>query len=310
MIERISVIIPTYNGDRQLPQLLSAIKKQTLKIDEILVVDSSSKDDTVSVAKSFGARVEVVPTEEFDHGGTRTLAAKMAIGDILIYFTQDAFPVNDYAIEGLIKPFSDDEAIGATFGQQIAYPDADIFFTHLREFNYPAESYLMSLKDKERRGIKAAFLSNAFSAYKKDALAAVGWFKTSLIISEDMYIGAKLLLAGYKISYIATSAVYHSHNYGMFQEFQRYFDIGVLHTKENWILKEFGKAEDEGKKYLISQLEFLSRIKKRYLLPKFLFRDIIKYMGYVLGRSFEKLPRWLNKKLSMNKNWWNKNAAL
>jgi len=51
-------------------------------------------------------------------------------------------------------------------------------------------------------GIKTAFLSNSFSAYRKKALQEIGWFKDNLILGEDTYAGAKLLLKGYKIAYV------------------------------------------------------------------------------------------------------------
>ena len=45
---------------------------------------------------------------------------------------------------------------------------------------------------------------------------------------------------------------YHSHNYTFFEEFKRYFDVGVFHEKESWILEEFGQASGEGANYVKS----------------------------------------------------------
>ena len=47
----ISVIIPTLNAEKELPALLEALREQSLRADEILVVDSESTDRTVSVAE-------------------------------------------------------------------------------------------------------------------------------------------------------------------------------------------------------------------------------------------------------------------
>ena len=77
-----------------------------------------------------------------------------------------------------------------------------------------------------------------------------GWFAEHLISTEDTYAGARMLLAGYTLAYVSDAMVYHSHNYTVFQEFKRYFDIGVFHKKERWILEAFGNAEGTGLRHL------------------------------------------------------------
>ncbi len=300
----ISIIIPTRNAGRQLHGLFKALKSQTVPC-EIVVIDSSSSDDTRSVAEHFGVRVIGIKSEEFDHGGSRTLAAKKAQGDILLYLTQDALPVDKYAVENLIKPFGD-ETVGAAFGRQLPHPDATFFATHLRLFNYPEKSAVKSFSEKGRYGIKTPFLSNSFAAYKKRAIEDVGGFQEGLILGEDTFAGARLLLAGYKIAYAADAVIYHSHNYSVFQEFKRYFDIGVFHKEEKWILEEFGKAGGEGFRYVRSEIMFIVKNRKYHLLPEFLLRNFLKYAGYNLGGNYERMPPGLIRKISMHRGWWDR----
>jgi len=73
-----SIIIPTYNAGQQIHSLCEALRSQTVS-SEIIVVDSSSSDRTVEIAESFGARVLIVQTQDFDHGGTRTMASKILL---------------------------------------------------------------------------------------------------------------------------------------------------------------------------------------------------------------------------------------
>lgn len=282
--------------------LLAKLKPQTVR-SEIVIVDSSSSDDEAGIPVSFGARVVRVRKGKFDHGGTRTIAAKEAKGDILIFLTQDVLPFNDRSIENLIRPF-EDETVGAAYGRQVPYPDASPFAAHLRLFNYPETSSLRSMADKEKFKIKTPFLSNAFSAYRKKALLDVGGFKERLIMGEDVYAGAKLLLAGYKIAYTSDAAVYHSHNYMAAGEFKRYFDIGVFHETEGWILREFGRAEGEGMRYVKSGISFLINKGKGHLIPEFMLRNCMKYSGYFMGKNFERLPLALRRRLSMHRHWW------
>jgi len=299
-----SVIVPTYNAEQQIQGLCEALRSQTVS-SEIVVVDSSSSDRTVEIAESFGARVLVVQTEDFDHGGTRTLAGKAAKGDILIYMTQDALPFDRHSLGNIARLF-EDQMIAACFGRQLPYPNATAFGAHLRQFNYPETPYIRTLSDKKKYGIKTPFLSNSFAAYRRSALHEIFWFKEKLILGEDTYAGAKLLLAGYKIAYVPEAMVYHSHNYSVFQELRRYFDIGVFHKAEQWIIKEFGKAEGEGGKYIQSAFAFLRKNRKYYLMPEFVVRNILKYIGYTLGQHYDTLPDSIIRKLSRHEYFWDR----
>lgn len=296
---KLSVIIPTYNAKYCLLDLLKGVKNQTLQYHELIIIDSSSTDGTVDIAKKYTDKVIVIPKQEFDHGGTRTKAAKMAEGDILVYFTQDALPCDNYAIEKLVSAFQD-EKVGAAYGRQLSYENTSLFGKHLRLFNYGSKSYIRDKSDIRRYGMKTAFLSNAFAAYRETALEAIGWFKEGLIFGEDAYAGAKLILNDYKIAYVAEAQVYHSHSYTVWQEFKRYFDIGVFHKSENWILKNLGKAEGEGIKYIQSGIKHLLSNRAWHLLPEFVLRNGAKYLGYRLGQKYEQLPEWLLEKCSMH----------
>lgn len=304
----ISVIIPIINAGKGLRDLLAKLRTQTVQ-SEIIIVDSSSSDEASRIAASFGARLMKVRTGGFDHGGTRNLVAEEAKGDIVIFLTQDVLPFDDRSFENIVRPFKD-ETVGAAYGRQVPYPDASPFAAHLRLFNYPETSSLRSISDKEKFKIKTPFLSNSFSAYRKKAFLQVGGFKERLIVSEDTYAGARLLLAGYKIAYAADAVVYHSHNHTACQEFKRYFDIGVFHRCEGWILEEFGRAEGEGLAYVWSAAGYLVRKGKYLLLPELAIRTAMKFAGYNLGRLHQKLPRPLIKRMSMQKDWWarDKNA--
>jgi rhamnosyltransferase len=273
-----SIIIPTLNAEKQLPGLLDALRSQTIQ-GEIIVIDSSSLDRTLQIAESFGARTMTIRREHFDHGGSRTLAAKKAEGDILVYLTQDAVPSNANAVENLVKPFEKGN-VGAAYGRQLPAPDASVFGAHSRIYNYPEQSCRKTLGDKEKYGIKTPFLSNAFAAYRKKTLKEIGWFAEHLISTEDTYAGARMLLAGYTLAYVSDAMVYHSHNYTVFQEFKRYFDIGVFHKKERWILEAFGNAEGTGLRFVSSEIRFLLKNRTYHLLPELVIRNCLKYAGF------------------------------
>ena len=305
---KISVLIPTLNGIGFLKKLVTSLRNQTAYLSDLLIIDSSSKDGTDLLLKKENISFITIPTLDFDHGGTRSLGIQNTTGDIIVFLTQDALPLDNSSIEKLTQVFSNPK-IGAAFGRQLPYPNETPFGTHLRLFNYTDKSYERSYDDKHTYGIKTAFLSDSFAAYRREALEEIGLFKDSLICSEDLYAGAKILMAGYSLAYVADAKVYHSHGYSIREEFKRYFDIGVLHQRENWLLEEFGKPEGEGKRYAISEIRYLAKLNKFHLIPVSFVRSGTKYLGYSLGKLNKKLPIKLNRKISMNKNWWYKCSA-
>ena len=295
-----SILIPTYNASQHLERLLIALRSQSLKDAEILIIDSSSQDKTTEIAKAFDVRVLTIPKKQFDHGGTRTMVGKLATGDILVYLTQDALPVDEQAVGTLIRPLCEDIAIGLTFGRQISHEDAAPLARHLRFFNYPDRSYTREVGDKVRYGVKTAFCSNSFAAYRRSALENVGWFQDKLLMGEDLHVCARMLMKGYRVGYVADAMVYHSHNYTVAQEFKRYFDLGVFFEKERWLLDEFGRPEGEGIKFVQSEFSYLWSHGLFHLLPISLIRAAAKLIGYRLGHYYRHLPRTVLKRVSMH----------
>lgn len=299
-----TVIIPTFNASERLPLLLGSLKRQSIKPGEIIIIDSSSTDNTLDIAKSHNAKTITIEQSQFNHGRTRTLAAKQAKGDILIYFTQDAMPYNSHALEEIIKPLESDPKIAAVYGRQLARTDASVFAQHLRLFNYSTESYIRKLSDREKFGIRTAFFSNSFAAYRKKDLREIGYFNDNLIFGEDTYAAAKMLLNDKMIAYAADAKVYHSHNHTIIRDFKRYFDMGVFHHNSNWLLTDFGSAQSQASKYIRSEAAFLIEKNKLHLFFEFALRIAFKYIGYKAGRSHCRFPTWLNRRLSLNRIWW------
>jgi rhamnosyltransferase len=270
---------------------------------EIIVIDSASEDRTVEIARSHGARVEKIARDDFDHGGTRARGARMAAGDILVYMTQDALPVNNTSLANLVAPFRDSR-VAATYGRQLPHEDASCFARHLRLFNYPRHSARRCWEDRWQYGFKTAFISNSFAAYRKELLAAVGYFADGLLFGEDTFTVAKLLRRGYCVVYAADASVLHSHNYTVAEDFRRYFDIGVVHERHRDLVAELGSPAGEGKRYVRSEIGYLVRERHYLALPASLLRSGMKYTAYNLGRRYRVLPRCLAECCSLNRSWW------
>lgn len=304
---KIGLVVPTFNAGSRWSHWLDALESQGLGAQDVLVVDSSSTDDTARLARRRGLKVVVIPTGQFGHGKTRQMAVDvLAEADVIIFVTQDAVFASPDAVSKLVGTFSD-PSVGMAYGRQLPHPEAGAIAAHARLFNYPAEGRVTSLADVSRLGIRAAFASNSFAAYRRVALMEVGGFPANVILGEDTYVAAKLLLRGWKLAYCAEATVYHSHDYSVAEEFRRYFDTGVFHAREPWLRQTFGGAEGEGLRFLVSEWKYLLE-KNPGLLPMSLIRTLVKYLGFRMGLREKDVPVRFKRWLSMHRRYWDESA--
>ncbi len=297
------IAIPTYNGGGLWHQTIKNITQYSPADVFVHVIDSSSKDDTASLASEAGFDVLTIAGDDFNHGGTRNLAVKEYIDDydVVIFLTQDAIPESGF-IEEIISVF-DDEDVASAYGRQLPHLNANPIARHARNFNYPTKGYVADKTSIAKMGLKTVFMSNSFSAYRLSVFKKLGGFPSDTILCEDMFYTAKAVMAGYKNVYAANAKVRHSHNYTPIEEFKRYFDIGVFHTDQPWIRDNFGGAGGEGTKFIISELKFLIANGISWL-PLAMINNFMKIVGYKLGQNYKKLPKVIIKKCSMHKRFW------
>lgn len=299
----ITVIIPTLNAGTALRELLVRLRGQTVPPHEIIVIDSASEDGTPLVAAEHGAIVMQVERADFDHGGTRNLATIRATGDILVFMTQDALPVNDRLLEYLTEPLLRSERVSSAYARQLPYPDADPIERIAREHNYPAEPSVKSKADLGRLGIKTFFCSNVCAAVKRDVFERMGRFDSPVIFNEDLFMAARCILNGYEVAYAANAAVYHSHHYTIAQQLRRYFDNGVSMSLNEWVLP-YSAIGGVGSSLFKRQLSSLARERGWRWIPRLVVESAAKLIGFKLGFYHRKLPSALCRRLSMHKRIW------
>jgi rhamnosyltransferase len=270
----------------------------------VVVVDSSSTDGSDAVATAEGFELHRIDVRTFNHGKTRDAAFRTFCIDepYVIFATQDAVIENAQSLVELLSAFAD-PAVGAAYGRQLPHVGAEAFESHAALFNYPPCSETRMLADAARLGIKTAFFSNSFAAYRVSALQQCGGFPGHLILGEDAFVAMRMLLLGWSVRYVAEARVRHSHAYTVWQETQRYFDFGVMHAQIPELLRSFGPPEAEGARFVVSEMRFVAR-HSPWRLPEVPVRNAAKYLGYRLGRGFRHLPRSLRRSMSMTKMYW------
>ena len=280
---KVAIVIPTCNAGREFASLLTEIAQQSLPIAGKLVIDSSSTDGTADVAGKHGWQVRSIPRAEFSHGGTRQMAVELLPEDIeiVVFLTQDVRLPDRHSLEKLVGSFEDLQ-VAAAYGRQLPHEGASIYAAVDREFNYPAVSRIKSMADSKELGIKTAFLSDSFAAYRVQDLRKAGGFP-KINICEDMYVAGKMLLAGKHIAYVAEAEARHSHEPKLKDMWNRYGAMGRFQRQNPWIKESFGSAGGEGMKLVKYQAERVYREKGIAGVMKILALDLVKFTAYKLG---------------------------
>ncbi len=301
--DNVAIVVLTYNAAAWVPKQIDGLKLAGVNPRQVLVVDSSSKDETATRYRQFGAEVLVIPQSSFNHGGTRRLAAQhLAHRELLIFMTHDAIPADPDTINAIVRAF-DDPMVGMAYGRQLPRPEAEAIEAHARLFNYPEPSVSITLADSKRIGTKATFASDSFAAYRSSALQAIGSFPEDAFFAEDQIVAGRMLKAGFSKAYVGDARVFHSHAYTFGEDFRRYFDVGVFHSRNRWLTDEFGHPEGEGKRFLLSELRYLAEHAPLHI-PSALVRTLFKYAGYRLGLMEKNLSLSTKRKLSASPYYW------
>lgn len=196
-----SIVIRAYNEARHLPRLLEGIRHQTVKDVEIILVDSGSTDDTVSIAESFGARVERIASDEFTFGRSLNLGVRAATREFVVIASAHVYPVYPDWLECLLRPFGD-EKVAVAYGKQRG-TGASKFSEHqiLRQW-FPDE-------DAPRQ--PSPFCNNANAAIRR-GLWESNPFDETLTGLEDVAWAHWARGQGREVSYAAHAEIVHVHD--------------------------------------------------------------------------------------------------
>lgn len=305
----IDIVIPVYKPDDKFARLLKGLTEQTVKPDNIIImytrtdVNDHLAPELIELAMAAGeARVFELDRSDFDHGGTRAEAFGHSEADVIITMTMDAIPYDGQLIENLTKHLLN-PTIGASYARQMPDKDSSLAERFTRGFNYPDEPVCKGKEDIEKLGIKAFFCSNVCAAYRRDVYVKLGGFVRHTIFNEDMIYAHALIMNGYKIYYEAEARVIHTHEYSALQQLHRNFDLAVSQAMHPEVFGAIS-SESEGKKYIKQAAAYFKQAGKGYLIIPFVWNCCFKYLGYLLGKRYDKLPRWMVKALAMNKDFF------
>lgn len=303
---KVDVIIPTYKPGKEFEELICRLQKQTYSIHRIIIINTQTGVfPTELESEPYQIEVVHIRPEDFDHGGTRNMGASISHADIVLYMTQDAVPADEHLIEKFANVFEKHLEIGIAYGRQLPREDCNIIERYTRRFNYPEKSRIKSKVDLPQLGIKTFFCSDVCAAYRRNYLLSAGGFEDPTIFNEDMIFAGKRILAGDKVAYVAEAKVIHSHNYTGSQQFHRNFDLAVSQAQHPEVFDGV-PSEGEGIRMVKATAKYLIWSGQPLKIWNLVYQSGCKYIGYFLGRRYEKLPKWFVLKCTSSPKYWKK----
>lgn len=132
MIENplVSVIVPVYNTEDYLCELIDCITKQTYENLQIICVDDGSKDNSLAILKEAAlqdSRIEIIAQPNKGEGAARNAGMAIANGSLIICFDSDDLCELDM-IELMVQPFIADPEVDIVICAIDKYhEDIDVF---------------------------------------------------------------------------------------------------------------------------------------------------------------------------------------
>jgi len=195
---KVSLICPIYNERGSVESLIKSMLAQTKKPDEIIFVDSFSKDGTAEIIKKYSKKNKEIKLiqKKSNISEARNIAIKNAKYEI-IAATDASSKLDKEWLKNIIEPFKD-KSIDVVSGGYKAISKGGI------------EDYLamLTVKPMEEWDEKTFLPSSRSIAFRKKAWKAVGGYPKNLYTGEDTLFDLKLKEKGFKFKLQKSAFVY------------------------------------------------------------------------------------------------------
>lgn len=287
---RVSVVLPTFNGEDDLRRMLPKLLEQDFDGGvEICAIDSSSADGTVALLKEVGARVEVIPQAEFSHGPTRNHCALSARGEFLVFMSQDVMPAHKSFLSELIGAFEDERVAGA-YSRVLPHPDDDPL-TARTVLDLPESSEQAFVRDLDSvqglweldpdERIRYLRFNNVASAIRTSVFGEFPFPPTAF--AEDFAWASRVLSRGWRIAYVPTSVVQHAHAYTLRSAYERYRVDAAFHRQAHgWLVRPSAFSAMRG--FLYEVREDIRYVRRHHCKTSTLLRSPGLRAAQVLGQ--------------------------
>ena len=211
-MQKVTIIIPNYNGKRLLENCLKTLEKQTYKGFKVLVVDNGSTDGSASV-KSEVLDMEMVSlTENLGFCGAVNLGIQKTKTPYIILLNNDT-EVDEQFVEALLNAIQRSKQIFSCGAQMIDFKNHEIL-DNAGDL-YTALGWAVARGKGKRcadyeKAVRVFSCCAGAAIYRMDVLQRIGGLdEYHFAYLEDVDLGYRARIAGYENWYEPDAMVYH-----------------------------------------------------------------------------------------------------
>jgi GT2 family glycosyltransferase len=212
-IERVSIVIPNWNGKKLLPVCLDSLRKQTFRDFVVYVVDNGSKDGSAEFMEASYPEVRVVRNSEnlgFAEG--MNVGIREAKGEYIVSLNNDHETAPNWLAE-IVKQMDKHPQMGSAASALLDFKDRNRIDSLGDGYSWDGRSYKIGSAQVFRpltEPFEILCPCAAASVYRSSMLERIGLFdKDFFAYMEDVDLGLRAQLAGYRSICIPTAFVYH-----------------------------------------------------------------------------------------------------
>lgn len=253
----VSFCIPTLNDESTLGRFLESIEVQDYPQIEVIVVDGGSNDQTVEIAKEYGARTAY---DEGTLGSARQTGFEVSTGDIVALFDADLVLPHDEWLREAVRRFNYDEAVSTVWPINVAPPDAP----HLTRLYFDHWELIMEDRIVDGRG----YFGGGNALFRRACLDDIGGIDADFHWGEDFDWARRLYEAGFTVVY-HRDPVYHD----------------TMRSLSRFARKQLVGAET----FTDTGVELMGLTVSDVLYEQF----VLGFHGMICGLLVERNPAWL-----------------
>ncbi|ABG53564.1 glycosyl transferase, family 2 [Trichodesmium erythraeum IMS101] len=206
----VSVVIPIYNGEKDLPDLIECLRSQTYTLEQVeyLLVDNNSSDHSSSIiqaaAESKANTIRPLQENQIQSSyAARNAGIRAANSEIIAFTDADCRPQPQW-LENLIQPFSDPN-VGIVVGEVISLPGKSLLEKYADKQEILSQKYTLAHPF-------CPYGQTANLAIRKQVFLEVGLFRSYLTTGGDADICWRILReTSYQFKFVENAIVRHRH---------------------------------------------------------------------------------------------------
>lgn len=208
-MEKVSVIIPSWDRKDDLRLALTSLMKQDYDNFEILVVDNGSRDGTIEMVEGYFPNVRLIKNpSNLGTSIAKNLGVAVSKGSLVLFLDSDIEMCHEKCISNMVRIMQDHPEIGALGGE--AYKTSEGVITKRKEITPNCETATYIMDSRVYELYECGYIATCNCMMWKTVLGKCNGFDNEIIYAgEDKEIGYKLKKLGLKSVVDSRCLVYH-----------------------------------------------------------------------------------------------------